>query len=301
MLSDVLAVMRGAQPHAACTTTRAPWGVRFPPEDAAGCHVVLEGSCWVIPSGGPPLALGAGDVVFIPPARGYALVDHPGSPLVDFQPSPDAPVDQMRIDGDGPATSTLCAAYYFDRDRGHPLLDDLPGVIRLPTRVGRHAALRATIDLLGAELAERRPGSTTIVTSLVDMLLLLTLRAWFDEQASRTTTGWATVFNDQAMISALRGIHAQPDQPWTVERLAALAGQSRATFAKRFATLVGRTPLAYLTWWRMTVAARMLREGDAPLRVIAAQTGYTSEFAFAKAFKRQFGQSPGKYRNEKPL
>lgn len=71
---------------------------------------------------------------------------------------------------------------------------------------------------------------------------------------------------------------------------------SRSAFARRFALLAGRPPLAYLSWWRMTLAARLLRESDAPLSAVARQTGYTSEYAFANAFKREFGIAPGRYR-----
>ncbi|MFI0717697.1 AraC family transcriptional regulator [Streptomyces sp. NPDC021224] len=300
VLSDVLAAMRGGRPHAARTLARAPWGVGFPPGDGAGCHVILRGSCWLMPTGGEPQALGVGDVVFLPRATGYALADHPGSPVVDFRPGPgdgDAPLDQLRIDGAGATTTMLCAAYYFDRERTHPLLGELPDIVRLPSEVGRHTSLRATVELLGRELATPQAGTSAILTSLVDMLLLFVLRAWLDEQATApTTTGWAAILNDPALSAALHAVHAHPERPWTVERLAALAGMSRATFAQRFAALAGRPPLAYLTWWRMTTAARLLREGDAPLRVIAGQTGYTSEFAFAKAFRREYGQAPGQYR-----
>ncbi|MDG4863395.1 helix-turn-helix transcriptional regulator, partial [Streptomyces sp. T-3] len=87
-----------------------------------------------------------------------------------------------------------------------------------------------------------------------------------------------------------------PARPWTVEDLGARAGLSRAAFARRFTALVGQPPLAYLTWWRMTTAGRLLREADAPLRTVAEQAGYTSEFAFAKAFKREYGMAPGQYR-----
>jgi AraC-like DNA-binding protein len=73
-------------------------------------------------------------------------------------------------------------------------------------------------------------------------------------------------------------------------------GLSRAAFARRFTALVGQPPLAYLTWWRMTTAARRLRDSDAPLRAIAGQSGYASEFAFATAFKRAYGVAPGQYR-----
>ena len=74
------------------------------------------------------------------------------------------------------------------------------------------------------------------------------------------------------------------------------AGLSRAAFARRFAALVGQPPLTYLTWWRMTLAARLLRSGDAPLATVARKVGYTSEFAFANAFKREYGLAPGGFR-----
>jgi AraC-like DNA-binding protein len=67
-------------------------------------------------------------------------------------------------------------------------------------------------------------------------------------------------------------------------------------FAQRFTALVGRPPLAYLTWWRMTVAAKLLRETDTPLPAVARRCGYSSEFAFAKTFKREFGVAPGAFR-----
>jgi AraC-like DNA-binding protein len=91
-------------------------------------------------------------------------------------------------------------------------------------------------------------------------------------------------------------VHADPARPWTVEELGTRAGLSRAAFARRFATLVGRPPLTYVTWWRMVTAGRLLREEDIPLRLVAQRTGYTSEFAFAKAFRREYGVAPGTYR-----
>jgi AraC-like DNA-binding protein len=91
-------------------------------------------------------------------------------------------------------------------------------------------------------------------------------------------------------------MHNDPARAWTVAALAAEAGLSRAPFARRFTELVGRPPLTYLTWWRMLTASRLLRDSDAPLNVVAAQVGYTSEFAFAHAFKRAYGTAPGRYR-----
>jgi AraC-like DNA-binding protein len=98
------------------------------------------------------------------------------------------------------------------------------------------------------------------------------------------------------VTEALRAIHAEPGRAWTVAELGAAGGLSRAAFARRFTALVGEPPLTYLTWWRMTTAGRLLRSDDLSLRQIAERTGYTSEFAFAKAFKREYGVPPGQYR-----
>ncbi|MFD0571360.1 helix-turn-helix transcriptional regulator [Kitasatospora gansuensis] len=134
------------------------------------------------------------------------------------------------------------------------------------------------------------------------MLLLFVLRAWFDRPPPSTqggpALGWAAALGDPAISAALDAIHRTPEAPWTVETLATRGGLSRAAFAKRFSATVGRPPLGYLTWWRLTTAARLLRESDSPLGVVAERVGYGSEFAFANAFKREYGIAPGRYRRQ---
>jgi len=289
--------MRTGRPAASRSTSHAPWGVRFHDGKAAGCHVVLEGGCWLVSPHSEPLALGVGDVLFTPHGDGYALVDRPGSPIVDYQPSPEdgAPLDEMRIDGAGAVTEMLCAYYLFDPARPHPLLAELPKMIHLPARVGRHQSLRSAVELLGNELRDPRAGTEAALPALIDMLLLYVLRAWLDEQPD-DAAGWATALRDPAITTTLRQIHRHPEKPWTVADLAAQAGLSRAAFGKRFTTIIGQPPLTYLTWWRMTIAAGLLRESDVPLRAVASRCGYGSEYAFAKAFKRAYGVAPGQYR-----
>ncbi len=293
--------MRTGSPKAARTTSHAPWGVRFAQSRLAGCHVVLQGNCWLLSDHGEPLPLGVGDVLFTPHGDDYALVDQPGSPLVDFKPRPTdaAPLDEMRIDGAGVVTELLCAYYMFDPARPHRLVADLPSIIHLPARTGQHPSLRSAVELLGNELLDPRPGTEAALPALIDMLLLYVLRAWLAEQPG-DAAGWATAMRDAAIATALRQMHRGPEKPWTVEDLASVAGLSRAAFAKRFTTVVGQPPLAYLTWWRMTTAARLLRESDASLRTVAARCGYGSEYAFAKAFKRAYDVAPGQYRAQRP-
>jgi len=107
---------------------------------------------------------------------------------------------------------------------------------------------------------------------------------------------WAAALADPAVAAALRAIHGDPSHPWTVEELGARGGLSRAAFARRFTTLVGEPPPTCLTWWRMITAGRLVREDSTPLRLVAQRVGHTSEFALAKAFKREYGVAPGQYR-----
>src|SRR4029079_4740592 len=101
---------------------------------------------------------------------------------------------------------------------------------------------------------------------------------------------------DPAVRTALENIQQSPATPWTVAQLAATAGGSRTAFSLRVRTIIRATPLTYLTRWRMTVAAQLLRETNLPVESIAARVGYGSPFAFGKAFKRSMGNAPGAYR-----
>ncbi|MQY05743.1 AraC family transcriptional regulator [Actinomadura macrotermitis] len=298
VLSDVLAAMRTGRPRAARTVARAPWGLDFPAITGSAFHVVLQGTCWLLPEApGEPLALGPGDIVLLRTGSAHALADAPATPLTPFAPSrsaPSSPIGRFRIDGPGARSVLLCGAYQLDRARPHPLLNALPEIVHLPARPGRHPELTGLVALLSAELDRERPGGDGIVPALIDGMLLYILRAWADEQAP--AAGWARALADPAVGRALQCVHDEPDRPWTVEELAARGGLSRSVFAQRFTALVGEPPLTYLTRWRMTTAGRLLRETDDPIAVVARRVGYASEFAFAKAFKRAYGTPPGRYR-----
>jgi len=301
VLTEALASMRTDRPTSVRTNGRAPWGLRMPPTAGAGFHVVLHGRCWLIPrlsTGREPVRLGEGDVIFLRSGPEQVLTDEPGSPIGPANSRSfreDELIGSHDLGGDGELTSLLCGNYHLDRSRPHPLVGQLPELIHLRTGDGRHPQLTSAVELLRTELDGPRIGSSGIVPALIDSLLLYILRAWMDESPTRPV-GWATALKDPAIAPALAAMHADPADSWTVESLAARAGLSRAAFAKKFHTMVGEPPLTYLTHWRMTTAARLLRESDAPLAAVAARTGYGSEFAFAKAFKREYGQAPGGYR-----
>jgi AraC-like DNA-binding protein len=91
-------------------------------------------------------------------------------------------------------------------------------------------------------------------------------------------------------------LHNNPAASWTVASLAAATGVSRAALARRFTDLVGEPPMSYLTGWRLTLAADLLREPEATIGAVARQVGYGSPFALSTAFKRVRGISPQEHR-----
>jgi AraC-like DNA-binding protein len=285
VVSDVIETMRTGRPSSSRLQVASPWRYRFAPYDGAGFHVLLRGSGWLIAGSAAPVPLGVGDVVLVPRGSAHVLSDSPsGQGAVPFETAvstPDGPVD------------FLCGKYRLDHARTHPLLAGMPEVVHLPAHVGRYAKLRATIDLLGDEVHGGQPGSETAVTSLLDLLLVYMTRAWLEDHSA---TGWPGALRDPEIATALSALHADPAAPWRIEDLAAHVGVSRATLARRFTALTGQPPMAYLTWWRMTTAARLLRDTELALPAIARQVGYGSPFAFSHAFKRQFGLAPGQYR-----
>lgn len=279
MLSDVIASLRSGRPFANREDRVGTWSTPFAPFAGAGFHIVLSGSCRLLPPDGPPLTLHAGDVVLTPHGTQHALGD----------------LGHADADADDP-TSLLCGAYRLDQTRSHPLLATLPDVIHLRARFGRHPALHSAVSLLGEELRNPQQGSVSALSTLLDLLLIYMLRAWLEDESDRGAPGWSAALADPAVSAALSAMHEDPARAWTVEELGKEANLSRAAFARRFTALVGEPPLAYLTWWRLSVAARLLKEGGASLESVAQRVGYGSPYAFANAFKRAHGISPGRYR-----
>ncbi|MBS2536917.1 AraC family transcriptional regulator [Catenulispora sp. NF23] len=300
VLTDALAAMRVGQTRSARTEVRAPWGLRFPAVGGTTFHVLLRGRCWLLPPDGEPVAMAAGDVTLLRHGSTVSLADDPATPLQDFRPGtwrPGQTIGRVDVEGPGERSLLVCGAYQLRRTRPHPLLAELPDLLLL--RADETPGLAAAVALLGAELEEARAGQDGVVPALVDAMLLLILRAWIERCArGAADIGWPGALTDAAISVALAALHDEPGRAWTVAGLGDRAGLSRSAFAQRFTALVGEPPLTYLTWWRMTVAGRLLRESDAPLSAVAERVGYASEFAFAKAFKREFGIAPGRYRRE---
>ncbi|MFH8383884.1 AraC family transcriptional regulator [Kitasatospora sp. NPDC018058] len=312
VVSDAIAAVRVGRPSSNRLCAGGRWGAWIPAYAGAGFHVVLAGSCWLLAEGCEALRLGPGDAVLLPHGTGHALssgeltyrqagalpdldalLARRSAPSAD--PDPDSDLDAGPNPGpQGERAELLCGKYRLDHGLGHPLMRELPTVVHLPTRTGEHPGLRAAVDLLGAELAAERPGGRLAVPALIDLLLVYLVRAWTGRPGAG---GWSAALADPVVAAALAAVHEDPARPWTAAALATRAGVSRATLTRRFTALAGRPPMAYLTWWRMTRAAALLRQGGEPLETVARKVGYASPYALSHAFTREFGTTPGRYRS----
>lgn len=322
VVSDAIAAVRVGDPSANRVRAAGSWCARLSAYEGAGFHVVLAGGCQLLlDEGRRPVALGRGDVVLLPHGSEHVLADAAAEGraaarrAVDFESwsaqrqqrapgtgtfAPDTPgPDTSDPDTPEPHTPTaelMCGKYRLDRARAHPLLAELPDVVHLPAAPDRHPELHAALGLLAHETTGTRPGADIAVPGLLDLLLVYLIRAWLADRAEAGTPGWACALGDPAVATALRLLHRDPAHPWTNDALAAGAGVSRATLARKFTGLVGRPPMAYLSWWRMTRAAALLRDSEVPLDAIARRVGYGSPYALSHAFSREFGVTPGRYR-----
>jgi AraC-like DNA-binding protein len=280
---------------------RAPWGFSI---DVGGptFHIVSEGKCWIEVKGvSKPVQLSAGDFVVIPRRDFHVIRDSPTTQVVDFFDFLKGSVRDKQgafsASGKGSVARLLCGEMQSENGVTDPLLAVLPPIIHVNGRGGDVApGLRVTVSQVFEELGSGRNGSAAVVTRLADILFMQAVRSYLDENIDTAESGWLAALRDPHLGRALVLLHDKPDQPWTVAELAARVAVSRSAFAARFTQLVGEPPLRYLTRLRLNAATARLRSGNDKLSVIADAAGYESAPAFAKAFKRRLGITPGEYR-----
>jgi len=282
-----------------------PWSLRIADEAPLTVVAVVRGSAFLWFDGERPTRLAAGDVAVVGGPAPYTVADDPTTaPQALILPgqecrTPDGRrLDAMthlgvrtwgnKLDGE---TTLLTGTYQLDGEVGGRLLRALP-----PLVVQRDEQLRSPlVPLLAEEVVKDAPGQEAVLDRLLDLLLIAVLRAWLARPEAEAPPWWRA-YGDPVVGPALRLLHNQPARPWTVAALADAVGVSRATLARRFNELVGEPPMAFLTDWRITLAADLLREPGATVGSVAAQVGYGSPFALSAAFKRVRGVSPQQHR-----
>ena len=300
-LADVLTVTRISGSVLAHVHAHEPWGLDLQLPNGAAFHAVTAGSIWLEVDGEPARRLMQGDVVLLPTGLRHLLLSAPGVAArrydADLKAELVTAAGDLVIPGSGSPSRFVCAGFNYDNELAHPLLSLLPLVLHVsPADEGPDTPLQSTLRLLMGELSRHQIGSEAAVARLIEVLFVHVLRSWIDTSADSMPPSWLTGLRDAVVARALGLLHSEPERAWTIDELAAAVHVSRSTLVRRFNDLVGEPPAAYLAHWRMELAARLLRESEQPVGRICHLVGYTSEFAFSRAFSKHRGEPPGRYR-----
>ena len=281
-----------------------PWSMSIKDEAPLTLICQTHGSAAIVGESAGTVLLGPGDVALTRGTDHYVFADDPATtPMVVIHPGQRCTTlsgDDLRFEmslgvrtwGNSPSgvTRSVICAYEGRSEVSARLLDALPTVLLLRADEWESPL----VDLLAAEAGNDGPGQEAYLDRLLDLLLIAVLRTWFDRDENAPT--WWHAEHDPVVGPALKLIYNNPDHPWTVANLAAAVGSSRAAFASRFSEQVGEPPIAFLTHWRLALAADLLRSSQATIAAIARQVGYSTPFALSSAFKRAYFVSPNTYR-----
>ncbi len=313
VLSDLLHRARAENAVVRQLILRPPWSVTIADPFPLSAVAALEGSVAVSlhrPAVGPPPltrdtahTLRPGDCALVKGGR-YTIADSARTPsqviirdgVKRFQGA--AGTDAVRViaartygDRQPGAIVMLHGIYRLHGSAGDRLLGLLPDVTVVPAG----PRTRGPLELLSVEAERDEPGQDAVLNRLLDLVLVIALRYW-GASTGPGLPAWLGAVADPAVGAALAMLHDDPRRRWTTAALASKVGMSRAAFSARFTSLVGDPPISYLTGWRMTLAADLLRDTDATVAAVAREVGYESAFAFSAAFKRAHGLSPAGWR-----
>ena len=294
----------------------APWGFSVPPSErmsvantlAPGAahfllyHLVVDGSAHVEMADGKSLELTSGDVVIFPNGDAHHMSSKGMKP-----PFPNYGINDkirardlspLHAGGGGKTSRFVCGYMTCDPHISRPILNGLPPVFKVNIRTDRSGQwLESSILHLVDEAISGRVGSEAMLAKLSEALFVDTLRRYVAELPEREK-GWLTGARDPIVGKSLGLMHRRVAHPWTIASLADEVGISRSALVQRFTRYLSEPPMAYLTRWRLQLAARSLEKTSRGVAEIAGDVGYESEAAFNRAFKREFGRPPGQYRSD---
>lgn len=187
----------------------------------------------------------------------------------------------------GEGVEMVCASFTFGAGAYNPVAKAFPHLLAIPLQ--QLPEMASALRLLFREAEEEHCGRQAILDRLMEVVLILLLRTLMDQ--GRLQLGLLAGLSDSRLVHALNAMHADPSHSWSLERLAALAGMSRARFVGHFRDVVGTTPGQYLNEWRLGLAQSLLRKGK-PVQFVSDQVGYANAGALSRAFKRVTGESP---------
>ena len=266
-------------------------------------HFVVEGTARAAVEGGADIDLSPGDIVMFPHGDPHHLSGGGGATPVEgtavLRRIRTGDLSPMHAGGGGAITRFVCGYLTLDPLLCGPMLDSLPPMLKVNVRTDRAGEwLEQSILHLLEEAVSERAGSDAMLAKLSEALFVDTVRRFVDRLPD-AATGWLAGARDPVVGRSLALLHKRPEHPWTVAELAAAVGVSRSALVARFTRYLPEPPIAYLTAWRLRLAAEALTSSSKGVAEIAAAVGYESEAAFNRAFKRAFGSPPARYRRER--
>jgi AraC-like DNA-binding protein len=276
----------------------APWAFKM--TAIPKFHFVTSGRCWLKIDGEEGFLLEAGDFAILPHGKGHRIASDLSARLVDVASVPcrkfSGRLSAFKYGSTGARTTLICGDLNFRHPAGSHLISYLPKVMHVKAIANRSMEwIHTTARFMLVETKDIQSGGETIVTRLADILVVLAIRSWI-EQNPQELTGWLTGLQDKRIGSAIAFIHQSPEKNWTLDALAEAAAMSRSAFSARFSKLVGEPAMKYVTRWRMHLASIYLRDGNRTIDDIAARLGYGSGPAFSRAVRRIYGKWPGDLR-----
>ncbi len=264
-------------------------------------YLVTDGECSLEMEEQPPLRLVAGDMALLPRGDAHHLISV--SETAASTPARRSPrgaaTAQSRL-ASGPATRIICGHLDCEPLVTRILFSGLAPAVRVNVRGSNAGAwLEASMRYALAEARSPAPGGSSVLAKLAEILIIETLRLCLHQQHTGEFNhgpGCLAGMADRIVGAVLDAMHNRPAHPWTLEELARVSATSRSVLAERFQTLVGVSPMQYLTQWRMLLAANILSESDTSLVRIAEAVGYQTDTAFSRAFRREFGVPPARWR-----
>lgn len=296
----------------------APWCVRSPASRTVApffsrdsghviiFHLVTEGRGYAhIEGEGRPLPLNAGDIIIFPHGDPHFMGNGSGVKAVDMAQELERISSQglktTRMGGGGEITKFICGYMACEPQLSRVFLGGLPSVLRINIRNDASGQwLEDSIRYSVGNADASRPGGEAVIAKLSEVLFVEALRRYI-AQLPPEQTGWLAGVRDPEVGKALALMHRQPAHPWTIAALANDVGISRSVLAERFRRYLSETPIAYLTRWRLQLSSQMLKSTSSSVAEIAAEVGYESEPSFNRAFKREFGLPPARFRNQAKL
>jgi AraC family transcriptional regulator, alkane utilization regulator len=312
-LSEILRGIRLSGSAFIAAELSAPWSVQTPTAsdlakrlapDAGRIipyHLIVEGTCTVRVGSEPPLVVKAPEVVCFPHGDVHLLASD-----AELEPEPITTqglialtradeTSQVSYGGGGRKTKLVCGFFACDRALSDRLITPLPRALNF--RVGVDSAAMLLSGAVRDTHREQgvKPGTQAVLCKLSELLFVEAVRSYVDALHD-PSSGWLAGLKDPYVSAALALIHGKPGRPWTLDLLAAGSGTSRSTLAERFIRIMGQPPMQYIWQWRLHLAADALVSSDRGMKKVASDAGFGSIAAFGRAFKREFGVSPARWR-----